>query len=99
MGDFWDKALTSKALSMQKIQVKVEHDHIQRITTANPIAAISELIWNAYDADASEVQVELQEGQLTKLGAIRVIDDGAGIPFDEVKDTLSHLVGHGKNKQ
>ena len=61
---------------MQQIEVKVENDHIQRITTAKPIAAISELIWNAYDADAREVKVELEEGQLTKLGVIRIVDDG-----------------------
>ena len=70
---------------MQQIEVKVENDHIQRITTAKPIAAISELIWNAYDADAREVRVELEEGQLTKLGVIRIVDDGTGIPADEVE--------------
>jgi len=96
MGNFQDKSLTSESVSMQKIEVKVENDHIQRITTANPIAAISELIWNAYDADARVVQIELQEGQLTKLGAIRVIDDGAGIPFDEVRGYFESLGGSWK---
>ena len=77
---------------MQQIEIKVENDHIQRVTTAKPLAAISELIWNAYDADAREVKVELEEGQLTKLGLIRVIDDGTGISADEVETFFLKLI-------
>lgn len=83
---------------MQQIEVKVENDHIQRITTAKPLAAISELIWNAYDADAREVKVELEEGQLTKLGLIRIIDDGTGIPSDEVETFFQSLGGSWKKR-
>tara|TARA_B100000446_G_scaffold163043_1_gene163845 strand:+ start:7128 stop:9137 length:2010 start_codon:yes stop_codon:yes gene_type:complete len=83
---------------VQQIEIKVENDHIQRITTAKPLAAISELIWNAYDADAREVKVELEEGQLTKLGVIRVVDDGTGIPADEVEAFFQSLGGSWKKR-
>lgn len=83
---------------MQQIEIKVENDHIQRVTTAKPLAAISELIWNAYDADAREVKVELEEGQLTKLGLIRVIDDGTGIPADGVETFFQSLGGSWKKR-
>lgn len=83
---------------MQQIEVKVENDHIERVTTAKPIAAISELIWNAYDADAREVKVELEEGQLTKLGLIRVVDNGVGIPADKVETFFQSLGGSWKNQ-
>lgn len=83
---------------MQQIEIKVENDHIQRITTAKPLAAISELIWNAYDADAREVKVELEQGQLTKLGVIRVVDDGTGIPADEVEAFFQSLGGSWKKR-
>ncbi|MBY3179303.1 hypothetical protein HFO27_32685 [Rhizobium leguminosarum] len=83
---------------MQQIEVKVENDHIQRITTAKPIAALSELIWNAYDADAREVKIELDEGLLTKLGVIRIIDDGTGIPADDVKTLFQSLGGSWKKR-
>lgn len=83
---------------MQQIEIKVENDHIQRITTAKPLAAISELIWNAYDADAREVKVELEEGQLTRLGVIRVVDDGTGIPADEVEAFFQSLGGSWKKR-
>lgn len=83
---------------MQQIEIKVENDHIQRITTAKPLAAISELIWNAYDADAREVKVELEQGQLTKLGVIRVVDDGTGIPANEVEAFFQSLGGSWKKR-
>lgn len=83
---------------MQQIEVKIENDHIQRSTTAKPLAAISELIWNAYDADAREVKVELEEGQLTKLGLIRIVDDGTGIPADEVETFFQSLGGSWKKR-
>ena len=81
---------------MQQIEVQVENDHIQRVTTAKPLAAISELIWNAYDADAREVKVELEKGQLTNLGVIRVVDDGTGIPADDVETLFQSLGGSWK---
>ncbi|MBN9671224.1 ATP-binding protein [Roseibium aggregatum] len=83
---------------MQQIEIKVENDHIQRVTTAKPLAAISELIWNAYDADAREVKVELEEGQLTKLDVIRVVDNGTGIPADEVEALFQSLGGSWKKR-
>lgn len=83
---------------MQKIEIKVENDHIQRITTAKPLAAISELIWNAYDADAEEVRVELEENAITKLGLIRVVDDGTGISIDQVQELFQSLGGSWKRR-
>lgn len=81
---------------LKHIEVRVENDHIQRITAARPLAAICELIWNAYDADASEVRVELQGGQLTKLGSILVTDNGSGIPLDTIEDSFQKLGGSWK---
>ena len=81
---------------MQQIEIKVESDHIQRITTATPIAAISELIWNSFDADAHEVKVELEQGQLTKLGVIRIIDDGTGFSAEKVETFFQSLGGSWK---
>lgn len=83
---------------MQEIEVKVENDHIERLTTAKPILALSELIWNAYDADAHSIRVEFEEGALTKLALIRVQDDGDGIPFDDAESFFKSLGGSWKRK-
>ncbi len=81
---------------MQALEVTVENDHIERITSARPLLAISELIWNAYDADASEVRIQLEAGQLTRLGRIQVIDNGTGIPRDAVEESFQKLGGSWK---
>lgn len=39
----------------KQIDLGVEIDHIDSLTRANGKTAISELIWNALDADASEM--------------------------------------------
>ena len=83
---------------MHTIEIKVENDHIQRLTTARPISAISELIWNAYDADARKVIIEIEAGAVTKLGLIRVIDNGTGIPAGEVDGFFQSLGGSWKKK-
>lgn len=83
---------------MQEIEVKVENDHIERITTAKPIVALSELIWNAYDADATSVRVDFERGDLTKLAIIRVEDNGEGIPHEGADEFFKSLGGSWKRK-
>ena len=93
-----DLPIASREHPVQEIEVKVENDHIERLTTAKPILALSELIWNAYDADARTVRVEFEEGGLTKLSLIRVQDDGDGIPFEEAEGYFKSLGGSWKRK-
>ena len=81
---------------MDEIEVRVEQDHLRRLTSAKPLAAISELIWNAYDADAPEVRVEFEEGVLTQLGLIRVIDTGTGIKIEDANRLFGPLGGSWK---
>jgi DNA mismatch repair ATPase MutL len=45
---------------MRQINVKVHSDHLERqVSVPKPILAVTELIWNALDADAMNVRVEL----------------------------------------
>jgi len=83
---------------VQDIEIVVENDHIERLTSASSLVALSELIWNAYDVDAKIVRVEFEAGKLTKLGHIRVIDDGTGIPFDQAATFFQSLGGSWKKR-
>ena len=57
---------------MQEIEARVKNDHIEPLTSAKSIAALSDLVWNAYDADAPEARVGFLEGGLAKLALVRI---------------------------
>ena len=44
---------------MKQIYVQAQPDHIESLSKSAPIAAVEELVWNALDADAREVKVDL----------------------------------------
>ncbi|HEX4125187.1 MAG TPA: DNA mismatch repair endonuclease MutL [Tepidisphaeraceae bacterium] len=46
-----------------------------------PAAVVKELVENALDSDASQIHVEVEDGG---RALVRVIDDGGGIPADEL---------------
>lgn len=75
--------------------VQVESDHISKLTTARPIAAVAELIWNAVDADATRVDIEV-DGDDIAMRSVTIRDNGHGIPHDEVGVLFGRLGGSWK---
>jgi DNA mismatch repair ATPase MutL len=47
-------------------------------------SVLSELISNAYDADANSISIALTDNQMGK--EIYIKDDGHGMSFDEIND-------------
>ena len=58
------------------IYVQAKADHIASLGRATPLGAVEELVWNALDADAREVRVDLLTNALGAVDAVRVSDTG-----------------------
>lgn len=76
--------------------VEVQQDFVARQTKAQPIPALAELIWNALDADASQVNVEFEHDALGRMTTIVVSDDGHGISHSEAPQLFKSLGGSWK---
>jgi HSP90 family molecular chaperone len=83
-------------MTTQEYSVEVKDDFIERQAKAQPIQALSELVWNSLDADATEVSVELEYDALGGLSKIYVRDNGHGLPRDEAPDLFRSLGGSWK---
>src|SRR5258708_10984592 len=77
--------------SHQFITVDVAPDHLKRIANCPPLTAIAELVWNALDADAKQVQVITSDGPMGGFDRIDVIDDGDGIDITRAMDAFNKL--------
>lgn len=64
---------------MTKIHVTAKRDFIGTLVPAKPIAALSEIIWNGFDAESDEVQVFVEFNDMDGIDAVKVRDSGYGI--------------------
>ncbi len=81
---------------MKQIYVQAQADHIASMFKGTPLAAVEELVWNALDADAREVKVDLITNPLGAVDAVRVSDDGSGIDALTADQTFGNLGGSWK---
>ena len=80
----------------KRIYVRAQADHIESLSKAAPLSAIEELVWNALDADAREVKIDLLTNALGAVDGVRVSDDGTGINALEAEATFGSLGGSWK---
>ena len=83
------------AMENKKFRVQVQKDHLDKVSRAKPVHALAELIWNALDGDASNVNVYFHHGAMG-LDRVRVEDDGTGIPYAKAESYFSALGGSWK---
>lgn len=73
-------------------------DHVARLAhEGDPVRAIIELIWNAVDAEATNVVVTMERSSMDAIDQVRVEDDGHGISSDEVASTFGRIGGSWKS--
>ena len=80
----------------RRIYVQAQADHIESLSKAAPLSALEELIWNALDADAREVKVDVVTNALGAVEGVRVSDDGTGIDVQKADSTFGSLGGSWK---
>jgi len=82
-------------MSDDHYRVRVEGDHIKKLAEAKPIQAVSELIWNAVDADATRIDLEIESDDIA-MRSVTVRDNGHGIPRSDVEALFGKLGGSWK---
>lgn len=77
---------------MTTLNLLAKQDFLEREAGGrDPIKAISELVWNGLDADATEIQVDFERSALGGIIAINVIDNGIGISPDRAAHDFANL--------
>jgi hypothetical protein len=76
---------------MSTVAVKAKRDFLSSLANVRPVLALSELIWNGFDAGGSKVRVSIDMNALETMETIRVSDDGDGIPHEEVEWLFGNL--------
>ena len=75
------------------VKVEITDDYMSnKILRSSPDKAISEMIWNALDADAQRVNITFpQSGLLVDNKKIVITDDGTGISWDKKSSLFGKL--------
>jgi histidine kinase/DNA gyrase B/HSP90-like ATPase len=82
------------------VVVQVQHDHLARLATArSPVAAIAEMIWNSFDADAANVEVLVVPNMLGGVQEVRISDDGSGMAPHHAAEAFGSLGSSDKRRR
>ena len=84
---------------MKQIPIAAKRDFLERLASAPPVKAVSELIWNGLDAGATEVSVDIELNKLDSPERILVVDDGQGIDPSNVDALFGNLGASWKKGQ
>lgn len=76
---------------MKKLRLTAKKDFLESLTTARPLAALAELVWNGLDAQSDRVAITLGTNHLDGLETVRVRDYGEGIVHDRVEELFGSL--------
>lgn len=82
---------------MAELTLQAGDDHVERLAhEGDPVRAVVELIWNAIDAEAPKVTVDLSRNESDAITKVVVADNGHGISLDEVETTFGRIGGSWK---
>jgi hypothetical protein len=84
-----------------KVRFSVDAGHIQRLgveLVGKKDTALSELIKNAFDADATEVNLEFEKSQSVG-GTLTISDNGSGMTLDVIRNSWMRISTDSKAEQ
>jgi len=82
---------------MRQVHIDAKPDHLLRLARqADPQGAVAEMIWNALDAEANHVEVEVQTNDIGGVERVIVRDDGHGMPAASCGSYFGDLGGSWK---
>lgn len=76
-------------MAYKSINLEITQEHFERSIKGSPREAIKELIWNACDADAKNIEISFNYDGINgaeTISDIYIKDDGHGIPFDRIEE-------------
>lgn len=82
---------------MLRVHIDAKPDHVLRLAKRHdPYGAVAEMIWNALDAEATHVDVEVQNNDIGGVERVIVRDDGHGMPAASCGSHFGDLGGSWK---
>ena len=76
-------------MAYKSVNVEITQEHFDRSIKGSPKEAVKELIWNACDADAKNIEVSFDYDGIAgaeSVSDIYVKDDGHGIAIDRIEE-------------
>lgn len=80
-------------MTIKTIKVGIESDAIETLSKVPADQALEELIWNAIDAEASQIEIEFHRQDLDGIVRIVIHDDGHGISIDDAEKIFGNIGG------
>ncbi|WP_315080310.1 ATP-binding protein [Acinetobacter guillouiae] len=77
--------------TFKPLKIVATADHIGSLTQASALGAISELIWNGFDASSHKVDISYTVNEIEGLETIIVQDYGDGISFEDAELYFSSI--------
>jgi hypothetical protein len=66
---------------VRKVHIEAKPDHLLRLARLkDPVGAVTEMIWNALDAEACQISVDIDINELGGVESVSVTDNGHGMP-------------------
>ena len=84
-----------KVMTVQSFMMEVQPEFMERQSKVKSVHAVSELVWNGLDADASCVEVRLEYGKLRMIKIV-IREDGHEIPYENATELFTRLGGSWK---